>query len=74
MFRHAHCLSGGAGASEAQCRSLVEAAVKACETYYQSFQFVLWAGRTPARGHGVRDVRDGGGGVREMAESRPACR
>ena len=47
MFRHAHCLTGGARASEAQCRALVEAAIKACETYYQSFQFVLWAGRSP---------------------------
>jgi hypothetical protein len=47
MFRHAHCLAGGARAGEAQCRALVEAAVKACETYYQSFQFVLWAGRSP---------------------------
>jgi len=47
MFRHAHCLTGGAPASEPQCRALVEAAIKACETYYQSFQFVLWAGRSP---------------------------
>ena len=47
MFRHAHCLSGGARASDAQCRSLFEAAIKACDTYYQSFQFVLWAGRSP---------------------------
>jgi hypothetical protein len=47
MFRHAHCLAGGAPASEAQARALVEAAVKTCETYYQSFQFVLWAGRSP---------------------------
>ncbi len=47
MFRHAHCLAGGARASDAQCQSLVEAAIKACETYYQSFQFVLWAARTP---------------------------
>ena len=47
MFRHAHCLTGGASASEGQARALVDAAVKACETYYQSFQFVLWAGRSP---------------------------
>ena len=47
MFRHALCLAGGAQASEAQARALVEAGVKACETYYQAFQFVLWAGRTP---------------------------
>ena len=47
MFRHAHCLTGGASASDRQACALVDAAVKACETYYQSFQFVLWAGRTP---------------------------
>jgi hypothetical protein len=47
MFRHSHCLAGGARASDAQCRSVVEAALKACETYFQSFQFVLWAGRSP---------------------------
>jgi hypothetical protein len=47
MFRHAHCLTGGASASEEQVRALVDAAVKACDTYFQSFQFVLWAGRSP---------------------------
>ncbi len=47
MFRHAHCLAGGARASEAQAGALVEQAIKACETYFQSFQFVLWAGRSP---------------------------
>jgi hypothetical protein len=47
MFRHSHCLAGGARASDAQCRGVVEAALKACETYFQSFQFVLWAGRNP---------------------------
>jgi len=47
VYRHAHCLAGGALASEAQCRSIVEAAVRTCETYYSAFQFVLWAGRAP---------------------------
>jgi hypothetical protein len=47
MFRHAHCLAGGAQAGEPQCRALVEAAIKTCETYYQAFQFVLWASRKP---------------------------
>jgi hypothetical protein len=47
MFRHAHSLAGGARASEAQARAIVEAAVKTCETYFQSFQFVLWASRSP---------------------------
>jgi len=47
MFRHSLCLAGGAVASDAQCGAVVNAAVKACETYYQAFQFVLWADRGP---------------------------
>ncbi len=46
MFRHAHCLAGGAQASDTQCRSIVDAALTACENYYQAFQFVMWAGRS----------------------------
>ena len=46
MFRHAHCLAGGAQASDLQCRTIVNAALAACENYYQAFQFVLWAGRS----------------------------
>ena len=37
----------GAGASDAQCGAVVKAALDACETYYQAFQFVLWANRGP---------------------------
>ena len=47
MFRHALCLAGGAGANDAQCVAVVKAALDACETYYQAFQFVLWANRQP---------------------------
>jgi hypothetical protein len=47
MFRHALCLAGGAPASDAQCGAVVKAAVNACESYYQAFQFVLWADRGP---------------------------
>ena len=47
MFRHSLCLAGGAAASDAQCGAVVKAAVNACETYYQAFQFVLWADRGP---------------------------
>ena len=47
VYRHAHCLAGGAMASETQCRSIVESATKTCETYFAAFQFVLWAGRSP---------------------------
>jgi hypothetical protein len=46
MFRHAHCLAGGAQASDVQCRSIVDAALTACENHYQAFQFVMWAGRS----------------------------
>jgi hypothetical protein len=47
MFRHAMCLAGGARASDAQCAAVVKAAVDACETYFQAFQFVQWANRGP---------------------------
>ncbi len=47
MFRHAHCLAGGAQSNDAQCGVIVNTALKACENYYQAFQFVLWAGRSP---------------------------
>ena len=46
MFRHAHCLAGGAQASDVQCRAIVDAALTACENYYQAFQFVMWSGRS----------------------------
>ena len=46
MFRHAHCLAGGAQASDSQCGTIVNAALAACENYYQAFQFVLWAGQS----------------------------
>jgi hypothetical protein len=47
MFRHSLCLAGGARASDAQCGAVVKAAVDACETYFQAFQFVQWANRGP---------------------------
>ena len=47
MVRAALCLSGGAQPSDQQCGAVVHAALTACENYYQAFQFVLWAGRTP---------------------------
>lgn len=47
MFRHSFCLAGGAMASDAQCGAVVKAAVAACETFYQAFQFVVWADREP---------------------------
>jgi hypothetical protein len=47
MFRHTLCLAGGANPSDAQCGAVVQAAINACETYFQAFQFVLWADRDP---------------------------
>jgi hypothetical protein len=46
MFRHSLVLAGGAQPSDAQCGSIVQAALTACENHYQAFQFVLWAGKT----------------------------
>ncbi len=45
IFRHSHMLSGGADISPLQCEVLLRTATDACDTYYQAFQFVLWAGK-----------------------------
>jgi hypothetical protein len=47
MFRHALVLSGGVEASGTQCESLLAIAVEACERYYPTLQFVVWAGKSP---------------------------
>jgi hypothetical protein len=46
MFRHAMVLAGGAHPNHAQCEAILANALEACERYYQSFQFVVWAGKT----------------------------
>jgi len=46
IFRHALLLAGGAEPSRQQCEAILQAAIAACERYYQAFQFVIWAGRT----------------------------
>jgi hypothetical protein len=46
VFRNSLILSGGAGTSDAQCETLIQLAVEACERYFPSFQFVIWAGKT----------------------------
>ena len=46
MFRHALVLAGGVEASCKQCEALLEAALEACERYFQAFQFVVWAGKS----------------------------
>jgi hypothetical protein len=47
MFRHALVLTGGATPSGPQCEFLLATAVDACERYYQAFQYLLWAGKSP---------------------------
>ncbi len=46
IFRHALLLAGGADPSRVQCEAVLQAAINACERYYQAFQFVIWAGRS----------------------------
>lgn len=45
MHRHGLMLVGGAQPSGEQCAALLNNALATCERYYQSFQFVLWAGK-----------------------------
>jgi hypothetical protein len=44
MYRHGLMLSGSS-ASESQCEAMLKAALEAVERYYQTFQFVVWAGK-----------------------------
>ena len=39
-------LLAGAKTHVGQCEALLRGALEACERYYQSFQFVLWAGKS----------------------------
>ena len=45
LFRQSLMLSG-ADPTAAQCEALLQAAIEACERYYQAFQFVVWAGKS----------------------------
>src|SRR6478736_592308 len=47
MFRHSLLLAGGAEPTHAQCETMLRVSVEACERYFQAFQFVMWAGKTP---------------------------
>ena len=40
------CPLAGTNATPEQCQTLLEAAVETAERYFQSFQFVVWAGRS----------------------------
>lgn len=44
MFRQGLMLNE-ASATPEQCEAMFQAALEACERYYQSFQFVVWAGK-----------------------------
>lgn len=46
MFRHAILLAGGAALNAQQSQTALALAVRACERYYQAFQFVIWAGKS----------------------------
>ncbi len=45
LYRHGLILAG-AHTHAGQCEALLKGALEACERYYQSFQFVLWAGKS----------------------------
>jgi hypothetical protein len=45
LYRHGLLLTG-AETQASQCEALLRAALEACERYYQSFQYVLWAGKS----------------------------
>ncbi len=45
LFRHSLMLNG-AEPTAAQCEALLHAALSTCERYYQSFQYVIWAGKS----------------------------
>ena len=47
MYRNALLLTEGMEAGTAQLEAMLGAAVDSCERYYQAFQFVIWAGKTP---------------------------
>jgi hypothetical protein len=46
MHRQALVLPDGLTASSAQCQSMLAGAIHACERYFPSFQFVVWAGKS----------------------------
>ena len=47
MYRNALLLTEGMEAGTGQLEAMLGAAVDSCERYYQAFQFVIWAGKTP---------------------------
>jgi len=48
MFRHAIPLRGTEGLRPEQLNDLVEVAITESERFYPAFQYVVWAGKSPA--------------------------
>lgn len=48
MYRHALPLRGTYGPKAEQMEDLLDTAVFECERFYPAFQFVIWAGKSPA--------------------------
>jgi len=48
VFRHSVLLRGVRGASVEQLEDLIEIAYTECERFFPAFQFVVWAGKSPA--------------------------
>jgi hypothetical protein len=48
MHRQSLLLPDNMSASNAQCETMFETAVMACERYFPAFQFVVWSGKTAA--------------------------
>jgi len=46
MYRHALLLAGQIEASDEQIGAMLEHALESCDRFYQSFQFVVWAGKS----------------------------
>lgn len=47
MYRHALLLPDGMAPAARQIEGMLAAAIETCERYYQAFQFVVWAGKSP---------------------------
>ena len=49
MYRHASFVRDDTdGMHEGLCQSVIQTAISECERFYPVFQFVIWAGKTPA--------------------------
>jgi hypothetical protein len=46
LFRYGLLLAGGTEPTAPQCEAMLRLALDACERYFPSFQYVMWAGKT----------------------------